>query len=332
MLQRINAVSTQTINLTSGFKRISINFAANIMSTASLTMTEPLMHHVALTYIRAGVAIIPCRESDGSETTAKSPYISGGWHSATDDEAQIRDWWRRWPNAAIGLPCAFNRIIAVDADRHGNGDGVTAFFQDCERNGFDPYSVPCVRTPRDGRHLIFHRPLDMGETKGAIGQAIDIRDKAYIIAAGSVMANGAGYTLETGTIEQLAFAIGSRSLTPPYPWIQKLMVKDAPSLISPKFHKAAPKPQYQSEMPQGSSDSRLLGIIRKVISTAPGQRNPTLYWAACRVRDIVAAGGVPIAAAEALLCEAGLRAGLSLAEVRATVASGLTGRGGQGGN
>ena len=292
-------------------------------------MNSLTMLSLALTYARHGIDILPCHES-GSK--AKAPHNHDGWHGAKRNEAQIREWWRRWPNAAIGLPCALNGIIAVDADRHGSGDGVTAFFQHCERNGFDPYLAPCVRTPRDGRHLIFCRPPEMGETKGAIGPAIDIRDKAYIIAAGSVMAGGAGYALEKGTVEQLAAAIGNRTLYPPPPWIQKLMVKEAPSLISPKFRKAEPKAEYQTEMPQGAVDSRLRGIIRKVISTAPGQRNPTLYWAACRVGEIVAEGAIPVTAAEAMLCEAGQRSGLSLAEVRATVASGLTGRGAQRGN
>ena len=53
-----------------------------------------------------GTPVFPCRASDdlasGKET--KTPLVTGGFKAATTDEAQIRSWWNKWPDAAIGVP------------------------------------------------------------------------------------------------------------------------------------------------------------------------------------------------------------------------------------
>ena len=42
--------------------------------------------------VAAQFPVFPCKFD-------KSPYISGGFLSATQDEQQIRQWWIQWPDA-----------------------------------------------------------------------------------------------------------------------------------------------------------------------------------------------------------------------------------------
>src|SRR5690606_22931088 len=48
---------------------------------------------------------------------AKSPHIEQGFLKATQDEAQIRTWWKRWPDALVGVPMGQTTgLIAIDYD------------------------------------------------------------------------------------------------------------------------------------------------------------------------------------------------------------------------
>jgi hypothetical protein len=274
---------------------------------------------LALVYARHGVLVLPCREGDGMVGKAKAPYVEGGWHSASSDEYQINLWWSFWPNAAIGLPARANGIIAFDADRHGADDGVAILFSLFAQHAFSPYTVPCVTTPRDGRHLIFRRPAELQDTRGKIASAVDIRDNAYVVAAGTRMANGLCYLLENGSPEQLAAAIGTATLPELPVWLAAMIVKPPLVMTAPNG------PANLACLSHGGSKRRLAGLIRKVVLARNGERNVTLHWAACRVGELVSAGAIKNETAIALLTTAGLQAGLPIYEALATIQSGIRG-------
>jgi len=50
-----------------------------------------------------GWRVFPCRPGD------KRPLLRHGHLEASDDVAQVRRWWRRWPQANLGLPCGQER-------------------------------------------------------------------------------------------------------------------------------------------------------------------------------------------------------------------------------
>ena len=75
-----------------------------------------------------------------------------------------------------------------------------------------------------------------------------------------------------------------------------------------------------------STYGALRGLVRVVLNGTPGvDRNDRLYWASCRAAEMVLAGEIDQAAAERLLVDAAIRAGLhgGEPEARRTVASGL---------
>jgi hypothetical protein len=68
---------------------------------------------------------------------------------------------------------------------------------------------------------------------------------------------------------------------------------------------------------------RLLGLLRTVNAATEGQRNATLFWAAARAGEMVAAGELDAAHVAAALRKVGLAIGLDPAEIDGTVRSGL---------
>jgi hypothetical protein len=57
-----------------------------------------------------GWAVFPC------EPKKKKAQLNGGFHLATTDETQIRDWWTRFPNANIGLAPGKSGLVILDCD------------------------------------------------------------------------------------------------------------------------------------------------------------------------------------------------------------------------
>lgn len=278
----------------------------------------------AETYSTFGVRIFPAREAGSPAGPAKAPYVSGGFKSATADAQQVGRWWGDWPCAAIGLPCRANGIIVLDADRHGSGDGVAEALAIFERCGVDPSAAPVIATPRDGRHFIFRRPEGLGETRGKIAPSIDVRDNAYVIAAGSVMATGGRYALNAGTVPQLSAAVAAHTLPAlPQPLCELIAKSVTPPRVAPAHSPTLPQPIFCGQHDSGLRP-RLAGLIRAVATASPGHRNATLHWAACRAGELIHAGVLPSGVAVVALVEAGLMAGLPHREAIATVRSGIS--------
>ena len=143
----------------------------------------------ALAYRRRGWLLLPCRRG------YKHPLVSRGFHAATTDEAQIRDWCRRWRRALFGVPTgrAGAGVVVLDID-----------VKRAKVNGFDTLAelwqailpeTPMVCAPSGGLHVY----ADPGErsirnTAGSggrgVGRGLDVRgDCGYVI----VPSPGTGY-------------------------------------------------------------------------------------------------------------------------------------------
>ena len=159
-----------------------------------LTVGENL--DTALSLARAGLAVFPC-QSGGPKAKQPMPFFK--WRElSTTDERQIAQWWRKWPDAAVGLDLAKCGLIVIDADRHGEADGVESFGNLMSEHGFDPDSAPLVATPNQGNHHFFRQPAgkQLGNGRGALPPGVDVRGAGgYVVAPGTVMADGRTYEL-----------------------------------------------------------------------------------------------------------------------------------------
>lgn len=120
----------------------------------------------ALYYASKGIPVFPCAHN------AKEPAIKGGRGclDATTDEAQIRAWWKKYPNANIGGATGyFHDLIDIDT-----GGGATfAQYEDAK-------SANCVlRTPSKGYHIFYAvsetQLANRAKPKGLPG--LDVRTK-----------------------------------------------------------------------------------------------------------------------------------------------------------
>ncbi|MCA1830876.1 MAG: bifunctional DNA primase/polymerase, partial [Actinobacteria bacterium] len=126
----------------------------------------------------------------------KEPRIKGGFQSATTDERTIRKWWKKWPDANIGIACDSTHgpvVIDLDAPKDGEVDpfkflkrlelpreGLVTRSAQSREGRLHLYFLPM----RDGTHLKrMIRPLQHKDKK----VAIDILgDGGYVVAPPSI--------------------------------------------------------------------------------------------------------------------------------------------------
>ena len=123
---------------------------------------------------KSGRRIFPCHATD------KRPHINEYHDVASTDEAHIRAWWKKWPNALIGNALEYDEIV-LDVDPRHNGD------QTWEALGGD--DIPVTRKHYSGRgdggaHYWFKRPFDaplsvvkLNEWAKAMGVGEQLYDK-----------------------------------------------------------------------------------------------------------------------------------------------------------
>ena len=153
----------------------------------------------ALKYASIGWNVFPCNNSsDGDKSKKPLPcfpdYKWGECFSrATTDQALIKEWWTKYPNALIGIGCGNSGLSVVDLDtKHGN-NGPSLFATISEE---DVATVEQI-TQSGGTQLIFKsvEGYDIQNKSNTNGyKGIDTRNhKGYFIAAPSVLENGNKY-------------------------------------------------------------------------------------------------------------------------------------------
>ncbi len=150
----------------------------------------------ALTYAKAGIPIFPCRAD-------KRPQTGHGFKDASHREATVREWWRRAPEAMIGVPCG-SAVICLDIDAKYQADLVADFEEACRALGIDWLeSLPKQRTPNgNGAHFLFRCTTEIGsmeiahnvdgkttiETRGTGAYFCVAPSKGYHFVRGSLLA------------------------------------------------------------------------------------------------------------------------------------------------
>lgn len=158
----------------------------------------------ALKYASWGWSVIPLHWIQNGQCTCKNGIkcISPGKHPrvgwaeyqkrrATDKE--IREWWKKWPKANIGIVTgAISGIIVLDID-------MPYGMQTIRKNKYALFPTPIVRTGGGGWHYIYKHPgCDCRNFAKKIGKTIlpdvDFRgDGGLIVAPPSNHIDGGNY-------------------------------------------------------------------------------------------------------------------------------------------
>lgn len=146
----------------------------------------------ALWAMLLGFDVFPC------DPKTKKPLINAWPQAACRDEATVRNWWSRFPNAMVGAVTGRSSgMFVIDFDPEG------------DQNPFDMWAelevqfgtiIPnfVVMTPSGGMHLYceMSKDIDIPNTAGKLGKGIDTRGTGgYIIFAGSIRHDGKKYRL-----------------------------------------------------------------------------------------------------------------------------------------
>lgn len=142
----------------------------------------------AIEYASKGLAVFPLKAS------GKDPITKNGVLNATTNFDIIEEWWRRSPNANIGIACGqpSGGLLVVDVDVKKDEDGFDSLHDWEKVNGKLPETV-MSKTGTGGAHILFY--VDHVE-KNRVGviSGVDIRaDGGYIVAPPSVHPNGNKY-------------------------------------------------------------------------------------------------------------------------------------------
>ena len=269
-----------------------------------MTMLEAALYYALV----LGWRIFPC-DPHPDKPRSKRPLVVAdkgpdgkpiegtGWPlKATTDEAQIRAWWARWPNALIGMAPGWAGGYVVDLDPKGESvEAVEARL--AEALGAPLPAGPRTITQSGGRHLWFRRPEGAHFPNDPPGlKNIDIRcDGGYVILPPSVLANGNAYQWEGEPFDP-----ATAPEVPPT--LLKLIADrklyrhdhDGPAL-SPRD--SGPARVLASDRPGEEAKRRYaraaLDRIAADLARAPqGTRGTALFTAACQLGRFIAAGAI----------------------------------------
>ena len=241
---------------------------------------------------------------------SKLPAIKGGrgFKDASDDPDRIDAWAKQFPKANIAIATGdVSGILVIDIDPRNGG---LKTVNDLAARGMVFPAGPKARTGNGGLHLLFQIPS--GELRKTLGAGVDIKGNGgYIVAAPSWIAPS-----KSGKGGPYEWLVSCETVAiPSLPtWAIKAIVK--PQHVAPKFD-----PQNVS----GSAERSIEGMARKLSISGQGQRNDLLNWCAYRAGQLVREGKVGAGAVESRLTQAALAAGLTLPEIKATIASGFKG-------
>lgn len=243
---------------------------------------------VALSYAQRGWAVFPC--------TGKRPRTEHGVKDATTDADQIRTWWTTWPNANIGLATGqVSGLYVVDIDDLDALSSLT----------LAPTLV--ASTPRGGLHYYYERPDGdgWGNTAGKLATKVDTRgDGGYVIAPGSSI-DGTRYEW--------------RQERDPAPLPDELRIRLRPVERRTGDRRMPALPIN----PTSWANRALLNEVDALAHAEPGGRNDALNRCCFALGQIVAGGHLSEAIVVDAVARTALAIGLSQAEIKATIASGM---------
>jgi len=147
----------------------------------------------------------------------KKPLTPHGCKDAKKDVGAIQSWWKRWPDASIGIATgSVSNLVVIDEDRDDEKglDGYEAVKMWERENAPLPDTAQAI-TGRGGYHLYYHYNGNDIRNRAGLLEGVDVRGEGgYVIAPPSVHPNGTEYIWEydpeempvaelNGTVRQL---------------------------------------------------------------------------------------------------------------------------------
>jgi len=271
-------------------------------NTNYLQFCQGSAFEAACAYVEHGLPVFPCN-------TDKAPLTKHGFKDATRDIDQVKRWWKKWPNASIGMPTGeTSGLWVLDVDTYKT-EGAESFKQLIQRHGPLPNTRAQTTGGGGAQYFFKHNGGCISSSNGKIAPGLDIKaDGGYVILPPSNHPTGNKYQ-----------------------WDNEGPVADAPEWLL-KLAKEAKKTKPTcsppiSGTPSTNSSYGLKALENEVqaVRVAPeGTRNDTLNRSAFSIGQLIAGGELDQVKVEDNLLTAAIRAGLPENEARRTIQSGIT--------
>ncbi|WP_137843364.1 bifunctional DNA primase/polymerase [Microbacterium sp. 2FI] len=261
-----------------------MNFGDLLLISAGMSRGD-----FAVTLAREDIPVFPCIPG------GKRPLTPAGFRDASTLGHLVNAWWRRWPDANIGMPTGpRSGFDVVDVDVRGDESGFAGFLRALSAHLADG-EIARVHTPSDGMHVYY--PATSAQRCWQAARAhIDFRgDGGYVIVPPSVIQT------ERGPVAYRLTSLGKN----PEP-IEAVALR---AFVDPR-----PVPTSYTGSTGRTNPTVLASWVARL---QEGERNRGLFWAACRLYE----SGMPPREAVSALLPAAKQAGLGEPEIIATLHS-----------
>lgn len=271
-----------------------------------------------------------------------------GVHAATTNAAYIEQWWRKIPDAAVGVAAGPSGLLILDVDCHGGelppADQILPGLELPEdldastiHDGLDVLAILCelrkaplldvaprtltVRTPTGGMHYWYRIPkgTQWKSNSKALGWQLDVKAGwGYGIAPGSVTAKG------------VYEAVGDcRTIADLPAWIAADL-KRTGHFIDPKQARRRVSASQLLSRLRPQSDRYVTWVVEAEVTqlagTGEGGRNEATYNAAKALARFITTGQLSEAEVEDLVVNAARSTGLDEREALSAARSGIRAR------
>jgi hypothetical protein len=216
-----------------------------------------------------------------------------GCLEATDDENIIAAWGQRFPRANVGLACGLpSAVVVIDLDpRNGSKESIERLAK--RKQTFPP--TVTAKTANGGTHFYYAYEPQLKNSKSVLAPGIDVKTTGgYVVAPPSTLEGGRQYS-----------------------WIISPLGDCLPRLPRWATEALKPKPQPVVVFNRDAAPKDIATLVDFVARAGSGERNNSLFWAACRAAE---AGMLDGNAQESLLSAAQI-AGLDKVEAAKTISS-----------
>jgi Bifunctional DNA primase/polymerase, N-terminal len=248
-----------------------------------------------------GLPAFPCSAN-------KAPAIpgSGGYIHATADPARLRELWRDYPGALIGVPMGeASGLDTLDIDAPRHPEAVEWWV--AHRDHLPPTKVHKTRS--GGVHMLFAHATGLRCSAGKIAPGIDVRSSGGFI------------------VWWPAIGLPVLSDAPLAHWPQWLLDELMPRPAPPPTAWTPPCDQHRYRAGSRYATAAFRNATERVARASVGCRNTALNREAYGLSRLIAEGLLDVQEVADSLAAAAIAAGLAEREVEVTLRSAFTARG-----
>jgi hypothetical protein len=227
----MNTVSKQNTKQKTDRKGESREFAEYPFGPQIFQVEELPMSHTTTAFLDAALALAArgWRVFPIKPRSKKPPQIKEWQIHATTKVEQIRKWWKKWPDANVGIATGkVSNLLVLDIDPRHSGDDSLA---ELEKQYGELTSKVEVITGTGGTHKYFSFSVDyeIRNSAGHLGEGLDIRGEGgYVVAPPSIHPDtGRAYAWD-GDHQPDETALGDIP-----EWLLTLLRKPKPKTVEP---------------------------------------------------------------------------------------------------